>query len=172
MTRRLLGTASNLVTRVRVYLAADAVEIDEIEGYSGTRKRVLFDEVLLLTLDRRRRLGSVLMWGGCGTAFMMPALIASIGMRSSVAGLAIAAACGGPFWIGLLVHLAFGVDQVTVFGKRTTAQIRFSLRKRRAREIFALLRDRVREAQRAAVAVEAQPVAPLPATDAGGTAAA
>ncbi|TMA14693.1 MAG: hypothetical protein E6J85_20930 [Deltaproteobacteria bacterium] len=59
MHRKLLGTASNLATRVRVYLAEDAVEIDEIEGYSGTRKRVLFDEVLLVTLDRRRRLGTI-----------------------------------------------------------------------------------------------------------------
>src|SRR3954468_9912532 len=57
--RKLLGSASNLATRVLVYLAQDAVEIDEVEGYSGIRKRVLFDEVLLVTLDRRRRMGTL-----------------------------------------------------------------------------------------------------------------
>jgi hypothetical protein len=165
MPRKLLGTASNLATRVRVYLAEDAVEIDEIEGYSGTRKRVLFDEVLLVTLDRRRRMGSLLIWGAPALFFTA---IAGIGSRSApLAGaLMLMALLGGPFWLGFLAHLAFGVDHVTVFGKRSTAQIRFSLRKRRAREVFALLTNRARDAQRAAVAAPQSPVPPASGTEA------
>lgn len=166
MSRKLLGTASNWFTRVRVYLADDAVEVDEIEGYTGTRKRVLFDEVVLLTLDRRRRLATVGFHAAFGSFFAAVGVFAA--MVSHLSGAWIAGAPGIPFWLLLLLHLVTGVDQVTVFGKRTTAQMRFSLRKRRARDVFALLRDRVREAQ-GSVVVEAQPA---PAPDAGGTAVA
>jgi hypothetical protein len=162
MRRKLLGTASNLATRVRVYLAEDAVEIDEIEGYSGTRKRVLFDEVLLVTLDRRRRIGSLLIWGALALFFTAIAGLALVGSRPAplTGALILMALLGGPFWLVFLAHLALGVDHVTVFGKRSTAQIRFSLRKRRAREVFALLTNRVRDAQRGAVAAVQSPVPP------------
>ena len=160
MHRKLLGTASNLATRVRVYLAEDAVEIDEIEGYSGTRKRVLFDEVLLVTLDRRRRLGTIAI-----LVLLSPGLLIAATKQDLNFGL-IWTEIVSPAWIALLVHLAFGVDQVTVFGKRTVAQMRFAVRKRRGREVFALLRARVGEVQRAAT----PPVAT--ASGSSGTAAA
>jgi hypothetical protein len=54
---------------------------------------------------------------------------------------------GVPFTIGFVLHLALGVDYVTVFGKRSLAQMAFSLRKARAREVFLLLCERVQEAQ-------------------------
>jgi len=172
MRRTLLGTASDVLTRVRVYLTDDALEIDEIEGYNGVRKRVLFDEVLLVTLDRRRRLQSLLVWGGLTLLFSLPGTIGVFAAKDRVAGLVMLAVLGGPFFVGFLLHLAAGTDHVTVFGKRTIAQMRFVLRKRRAREVFALLRDRVRTSQQptAAVAVTAPP----PPADAGsgGTAAA
>jgi hypothetical protein len=172
MPRTLLGTASNLATRVRVYLAEDAVEIDEIEGYSGTRKRVLFDEVLLVTLDRRRPIGSLLIWGAIALFFTSIGAFPLLVRRPVVIPPVVITILilGGPFWAGFLLNLALGVDHVTVFGKRSTGQIRFLLRKRRAREVFALLTSRVRDAQGAAVPA-AQPPVP-PAGDAGGTAAA
>jgi len=174
MRRKLLGTASDFLTRVRVYLTDDALEVDEIEGYTGIRKRVLFDEVLLVTLDRRRRLQSLLIWGGLTLVFSVPGTMAAlIGPHDARAGGAIMiATMGGPFFLGFLVHLAAGTDQVTVFGKRTIAQMRFVLRKRRARQVFELLRDRVRAFQEPA---STAPVAmPPPPAEAGsdGTAAA
>jgi len=174
MRRKLLGTASDFLTRVRVYLTDDAVEIDDIEGYTGVRKRVLFDEVLLVTLDRRRRLQSVLVWGALTALFSMPGMIAALAARSDarLGGLILIATMGGPFFLGFLFHLAAGTDHVTVFGKRTVAQMRFVLRKRRARETFDLLRDLVRKSQQPAESV-AVPAPPPPAdAGSGGTAAA
>ena len=173
MRRKLLGTASDFLTRVRVYLTDDAVEIDEIEGYNGVRKRVLFDEVLLVTLDRRRRLQSLLVWGGLTLLFSLPGTIAAFttGDRARLVGLIMIAAMGGPFFAGFLVHVAAGTDHVTVFGKRTIAQMRFVLRKRRAREVFALLRDRVRTSQQPTVSVSVT-APPPPDAGSGGTAAA
>jgi len=175
MRRKLLGTASDFLTRVRIYLTDDAVEIDEIEGYTGVRKRVLFDEVLLVTLDRRRKLQSLLLWGGLTLLFSMPGTIAAyVGPSDArLGGLIMIALMGGPFFLGFVVHGVVGTDHVTVFGKRTIAQMRFVLRKRRARETFDLLRDVVRRSQQpAATASVAVPPPPPADAGSGGTAAA
>jgi hypothetical protein len=165
MRRRLLGTVSGLLTRTRVYLAADAIEVDEIEGYTGTRRRVLLDEVLLVTLDRRRRLVTVVIWLVFAAVFFLPTL--SVGRTTGkeealIAGLFLAS----PFLLGALLHLVSGVDFVTVFGKRGVAQIAFSFRKRRAKEVFALLRDRAQQAQDRARGTGAQPPPPAGSTSA------
>ncbi|HZR08391.1 MAG TPA: hypothetical protein VFA79_07405 [Myxococcales bacterium] len=151
MARKLLGTLSNLTVRKRVYLAPDAVEIDEIDGYTGTRRRVLLDEVLLVTLDRRRRWLNVFIWIGIGAMFSMPSMIMALSARApggaSGAAFAVTAIIGAPFILVALAHLLVGTDYVTVFGKRTVAQMAFSLRKGRARSTFALVRERVQQAQ-------------------------
>ena len=147
MSRKLLGTTAGLVSRTRVYLTDGAVEIDEIEGYIGTRRRVLFDEVLLVTLDRRRRASRLVFWSAMALLSTAPALTLALGRTGSPARFVIALMLGVPFAIGFVLHLALGVDYITVFGKRSLAQMSFSLRKARAREVFALLRERVQEAQ-------------------------
>jgi hypothetical protein len=146
MARRLLGTHGSLSDRTRVYLAEGAVEIDEIEGYSGTRKRVLFDEVLLVTLDRRRQVSTIAISLGLATLVSIPMLFVS----SAKLPPALAIACAilaAPFLLWCALHLALGVDYLTVFGKRTSAQMTFSLRKGRARAAFEELRERVGDAQ-------------------------
>jgi len=146
MRRRFLGTVSGLLVRTRVYLATDAVEVDEIEGYTGTRRRVLLDEVLAVTLDRRRRWWAVAIWLAVGA---LPFLVGFFFGRNTgqeqipIVGLVVAT----PFLLGALLHLGFGVDYVTVFGRRGVAQVAFSFRKRRAKWIFALLRERAQQAQ-------------------------
>jgi hypothetical protein len=173
MARRLLGTHGSLSDRTRVYLADGAVEIDEIEGYSGTRRRVLFDEVLLVTLDRRRRVATIAL--GLGLAMMVstPMLIAIFAEKFD-RGLAIAwAILVSPFLLWCALHLALGVDYLTVFGKRTSAQMTFSLRKGRARAAFEQLRERVGDAQeleRKGVASRAASGVPVPPDGAAGAA--
>jgi len=147
VARKLLGTTASLVSRTRVYLTDGAVEIDEIEGYLGTRRRVLFDEVLLVTLDRRRRVSSLVLWLALALLSSAPGLTLALVRTGSPAGLVTALVLGVPFTIGFVLHLALGVDYVTVFGKRSLAQMAFSLRKARAREVFLLLCERVQEAQ-------------------------
>jgi len=165
MRRRLLGTVSGLLARTRVYLAADAIEVDEIEGYTGTRRRVLLDEIQLVTLHRRRRLLTVVIWLVFASVFSFPAL--AVGRTTAKeAALLAALFLASPFLLGALLHLAFGVDVVTVFGKRGVAQIAFSFRKRRAKEVFALLRERAQEAQDRARGTSAQPRPPLGSTSA------
>jgi hypothetical protein len=150
MARRLLGSTSTLATRMRVYLTDGAIEVDEIEGYTGTRKRVLFDEVLLITLDRRRRISTLVASAALAVLFMgvAGAVSSANGTPSSVVA-AVTIIIGSPFWLWFLLHLFLGIDCVTVFGKRTQAQMHFVLRKRRARSIFAQLCELVGQVQEA-----------------------
>jgi len=67
-----------------------------------------------------------------------------------------------PSTIGFVLHLALGVDCVTVFGKRSLAQMAFSLRKARARAVLMLLRERVQEAQERERRRAAESAPPVP----------
>jgi len=162
VARKLLGTTASLVSRTRVYLTDGAVEIDEIEGYIGTRRRVLFDEVLLVTLDRRRRASSLVLWMAMALLSSTPGVTVALMRGGTPAGFVVALAFAVPFTIGFVLHLALGLDYVTVFGKRSLAQMAFSLRKARAREVFVLLRERVQEAQERERRRAAESAPPVP----------
>ena len=50
--RKLLGRNAGVMLREAVFETADAIESESREGYEVTRKRVLFEEVLLVTIHR------------------------------------------------------------------------------------------------------------------------
>jgi hypothetical protein len=146
MRRRFLGKISGFMVRTRSYLASDAIEVDEIEGYTGTRKRVLLDEVQLVTLDRRKRWRIIAVSFSITLVFFLMFLLLWLDNHQPsilIAGASVIL----PFLLIGAVQLLVGVDYVTVFGKRGVAQVAFFVRKKRARAVFALLRERVQEAQ-------------------------
>lgn len=152
--RALLGTRNGLTQRTRVYLADDAIEVDDIEGYTGVRTRVLLDEVRVITIDRRRSLGAMVALGLAAAAIFASTLLAlgsndSVSAGASVgAGLLVASPLLGLF----LFHAIMGVDYVTVFGKRSNAAMSFTFRKAKARRTFEMLRERIDAAQEEASA--------------------
>jgi hypothetical protein len=155
MTRRtLLGTKAGFSERTRVYLAGDAIEVDDIEGYSGTRRRVLLDEVRAVTLDRRR--SKVFLWI-VGLLTLVFAVSIFLNFREDGFGFIFAVVFCSPFLGWFAFHAAMGVDHVTVFGKRSNAEMTFAVNKSKARRTFALLRDLALQAQdeaRARIAAE------------------
>ncbi len=143
--RRLLGKASGFEMRQRVYATREALEIDEIEDYDITRKRVFYDDVLLVTHHRFH-----------GTAYLIVSGIAAAGATAlvlSVARVETGLAVGFlllaalPLWLVFLLRATLGVDAVTVFGRRSKARLHFPFRKRRAAEVFAQICRSVTQAQ-------------------------
>ena len=132
-------------SRQRVFRAADAIEVEEIEGYDVVRKRVLLDEVLLVTYHRTT--GWPFVVAILGLSLLFGVIGSLVAASSRTAGLAIGAAFVLPLVTLLALRLVLGVDVVTVFGKRTKAEIHFWFRKRRAREVFTLVCRLVRERQ-------------------------
>jgi hypothetical protein len=154
--RKLLGRNTGVMLRETVYETADAIESEAHEGYDVTRKRVLFEEVLLVTIHREVGLPYVITMAVAaiifgGTAILgrrEPAIAISFGILAM------------PFLIGCLVRLVLKLDYVSVFGRRSKAAMRFSLRKRRAREVYGRICSRALEVQRAMVQKEPEPVLP------------
>jgi hypothetical protein len=165
--RALLGTRNGLTQRTRVYLADDAIEVDEIEGYTGVRTRVLLDEVRVITIDRRRNAGTMVLLGLCAATIFLSTLLALSSNDSVSTGATFAAglALCSPFLGLFLFHAIMGVDYVTVFGKRSNAAMSFTYRKAKARRTLELLREKISAAQdeaRTRFAAEAAQNVPVP----------
>ena len=162
--RFLIGEASRHATRQKVYWANAGLEVDEYDrrAYEIIRKRVFFDDVLALTHSQFYGWFNILCLS-LGIAFF--ALIAFVIMtetRDTGTGIVFfALAC--PFLIFLILRLLLKVDVVTVYGKRTKAEMFFMFRKGRAKELYQQLAAAIEKSQAelaAQIAAEAQP--PLP----------
>jgi hypothetical protein len=167
--RKQIGRNTGAMTRELIFETADAIEVESREGYEVSRKRVLYEEVLLVTFHRA--LGTpyvvtmaiaTLLFGGLALIFLLSSHEPAFAMVFGIVAL--------PFLIALVVRLALKVDFVTVFGRRSKAVIRFTLRKRRARELYGRICSRTMEVQRAMteaepaavpIAVEGPPAAPV-----------
>lgn len=168
-TRTYLGAAHGLAERIRVYWTARALEVDHLESYEIRRQRVLFDEVLLVTLHTKR--GGMLPWlflglgafaGLCSVGPLMTKTGSSVGQGILATGLTLCA-------LGVIVFL-MPIWVVTVFGRRTKARVHFRLKERKARDLYARICQAAASAHRtlqAAMPVEqprsdAEPPFPAP----------
>lgn len=143
--RSLLGIRSGIASRVRVYRTADALEVEELEGYDVTRKRVFFDEVLLVTYHRCVGAG----WVAAVSLLLGFAALLSAAVLAAnrSAGLVLLVCLPLPLLALLVLRLTLRVEAVTVYGRRSRAQLHFWFRKRRAREVFQLVCRLARERQ-------------------------
>jgi hypothetical protein len=146
------------MTRELIFETADAIEVDSREGYEISRKRVLFEEVLLVTIHRTLGVAYVvvmlllsLVFGILAVGFQFGAHEAGVAITFAILAL--------PFLIALIVRLVLKLDFVTVFGRRSKAVMRFAVNKRRAREVYGHICARAREVQRS---MEPPPAAPVP----------
>jgi len=143
--RTYLGAASGFETRQRVYATRDCLEIDEIEQYDVTRRRVFYDDVLLVTYHRFRGWVFLLLTGLAALA--AAALSVEIARTEARAGLVLFALFGLPFLLAFVLRATLGVDAVTVYGRRSKARLHFPFRKGRAREVLMQICRSVRQAQ-------------------------
>jgi len=159
--RHYLGKSSGFGQTVRLYQTREALEVDETEGYDVVRRRVYYDDILLVT--HHQYVGVAFVVAASVLVLMFGALALALGRAESwPVGLWIFALTGLPFLVVLLLRLALKVDAVTVYGRRTKAQIHFTLRKARALAVFNQVCRAVKETQDR-IAREAAPRAPRPA---------
>jgi uncharacterized integral membrane protein len=147
-TRRVLGKSRTLGYRATIYQGVDALEIEANEQYEVVEKRVLFDDVLMVTLHREKGIVYLILTGLAALFFLgIGILFVSINVDAWPAAIFFGV-FGLPFLITFLTRLLLGVDVVTVFGRRSKADLRFALRKQRAREVYGTICAAVRNAQR------------------------
>jgi hypothetical protein len=171
--RKLLGRNVGAMSREAVYETADAIESESREGYEVSRKRVLFEEVLLVTIHTELGTGYFVLTLLMTLILGSIAVVLQFGAHVPIAAIVVAI-LGLPFLILLVVRLIWKLDIVTVFGRRSKAVMRFSIRKRRAREVYGRICSRALEVQRAMVERQATIDIPPPlppedlTNDAGG----
>ena len=141
-----LGQSWDLSGRQHVYEGGDALEVDEFEGYAGQRRRVFYDEVILVTAHRRRGwpfalavLALAAFLGGVAGLLMVAEATIPVAKALALAGVA-------PLVLLAVLRLTLKLDVVTVYGKRSQARVQFWLRPERARQAFQRVCARVRQA--------------------------
>lgn len=147
-TRKVLGKALKFGSRATIYQVPEGLEIEASEQYHIVQRRVLFDEVVLVTLHREVRASYLLVTGAMAAFFLGIALvILSFNVDAWPAAM-IFGIIGVPALLAFLIRMFLGVDVVTVFGRRSKAELHFRLRKARAREVYWTICAAVRSAHR------------------------
>jgi hypothetical protein len=142
--RERLGRRSAFATREYVYRARDCFEIDEVEGYEITRKRVFFDDVVLVTRHSFRPWPVAILLGLIAALFGIMA--AAFGSSDRIAGFSFFVLSMLSLLV-IVVLLSIGGDVITIQGKRTMARMYFLLRRNRAAEVYRLACRLARERQ-------------------------
>ncbi len=160
--RVLLGTQNAFARRQRVYRIPDGLEVEDIVSFTITCRRIFFDEVLLVTYHRHVGWPFLLTSAAAATWFGLVAL--GIGAAGGwLAGLTAFSVAVLPLLVAFVLRLVLRLDVITVYSKRTRAQLQFWFRKRRARELFQLICRLARERQErvaSELAAEAPPALP------------
>ena len=141
MNRRFLGRYNDVVTRHAVYATDIAIEIDERDNFAIVRKRVFFEDVQLVTMHDRV---------GIAAVFFSLGFAGFLGLVGLIAG----GVAGGVTILFSLPFLAYGIIRIrikesiiTIFGRRSRARIRFTLRRARAQRLYDELCAQVRRVQ-------------------------
>jgi hypothetical protein len=146
--RQRIGKSTSLVTRELIYQADDGFDVEMREHYEVVQRRVLYDDVQLVTYHRE--FGSVYfgVTGSVAAVFCIPAIgFAMLGSDAAIGGAIALALFGVPALLAFLIRLLWRVDVITIFGRRSKASLRFSFRKRKARETYGKICAIVRQAQ-------------------------
>jgi len=166
--RTLLGKWATALTRVRVYQTADGFDVETNEHFEVTNTKVFLTDVQLVTIHREYGALYLTLTGLFSfVTLMLFGYMASLGRVQLIAAAILFTFMGLPFVILFLIRAIWGVDVVTIFGRRSKAKLRYRFRKRHAREMYGKICAIVRAAQRAAappppIIPAESPAPPLP----------
>jgi hypothetical protein len=153
--RTYLGGSTQYGLRTRVYRIPDALEVDEVTVGEIRRSRVYFDDVLLITYHQDWGIVALVL---LGILFLASAGITLFSLLEGASTVPIVFFGVAVFFLLLLiVRLILRIDVITVFGRRTSAQLKFSVRKGRARRVGAELERAIRATQARSAASRAKP---------------
>ena len=132
--REKLGRRVAFSHREYVFATRDSFEIDEVDGYDVTRKRVFYDDVVLVTRHRIVPWALIVL---CSLLTLLAGLVAFSLQRELGRGFGFTLFVLTLTLLILTVLLvAIGGDAVTVQGKRTQCRMDFVLRRGRAIEVY------------------------------------
>jgi hypothetical protein len=153
--RKLLGRNATFASRETIWQTDDGFEVETNIHYEISKRRVLFDDVLLVTIHRTSTPVYLAFTALFGLFFIgLGAMVLSLPRDAWPAAIPFFV-IGAPSLVAFFLRLIYGLDVVTIFGRRSKAAIRFAMRKQRAREIYGQVCAAVRAAQRTGEITEA-----------------
>jgi hypothetical protein len=151
--RTLIGKFSSLAAREAIYETPDGFDVEVRAGYEVIERRVLFDDIQLVTYHRRYGTAYLLTTGLISLFFITVAIIVLATFPNEPTAAIVFAVFALPSLISFLLRAFFGVDTITIFGRRSKASVGFRLQKRRAREAYERICTLVRNAQQRVASV-------------------
>lgn len=149
-SRKRIGRWSNVATRQVVYQTGDALEIEELDLFELTRKRVYFDDILLVTMYSRVGIAFIVTMA---VFFLLFILAAAAFQSEHMPNAALTFALGSvPFLLALFARALLKQEVITVFGRRSKASLRFTFRKTFAHEKYNEICELARTSQEAVAA--------------------
>src|SRR5258706_12175018 len=158
--RTRIGRFNDIATRQIVYQTSDALEIDEIDQFEVARRRVYFDDILLVTMHSRVGIAFVVTMAVFFLLFI--AIAAALQSDHENTAAMWFAGVSAPFLLALFTRVLLKQDLITVYRRRSKAAMRFTFRKGHARAKFAEICDLAQRAQ-ARIAAEKAALEPQPA---------
>jgi hypothetical protein len=159
--RKRIGRYSDVATRQIVYQTEDALEVDEIDHFEIVRKRVYFDDILLMTMHSHVGVAFVV------TMAVFFALLAAIAVAFQSAHepewAGWFAGFSAPFLLALFARVLLKQEVITIYGRRSKAGLRFTFRKTYAHAKFEEIRQLAFAAQQRLESVQQSmepPIAP------------
>ncbi len=169
--RTRIGRFNDIATRQIVYQTSDALEIDEIDQFEVARRRVYFDDILLVTMHSRVGIAFVVTMAVFFLLFIAIAAVLQSDHDNTAAMWF--AGLSAPFLLALFTRVLLKQDVITVYGRRSKAAMRFTFRKAYARAKFAEICNLAQRAQariaaeKAAAAMADVPMPPVEAEYSG-----
>jgi hypothetical protein len=135
-----------LTGRSVAYQTPDGIEVESRQNFEVVRRRVFFDDVLMVTIHHEMTPLYLAGMALIGLFFLLIGIVL-VNTDLKVAGYVFFAIGAVPV-IAFLLRLSFGIEAVTVIGRRSKAAMRFRGRSRRAREVYGALCNTVRDTHR------------------------
>ena len=132
MNRTRIGRNNDFATRQIVYRTPLGIEVDELDHFEIMRRRVFYDDVLLVTYHRQHSGGFIAF---LAITMLIFGMLAVVSISVPPLAITLGAVAAAALLLGL-IRLATQVDVVTVFGRRSKASVRFPYRKSYARKIY------------------------------------
>ena len=146
--RKLLSRWGNLFSRDSVYQTAEGLEVDASEHYEIVRRRVFFDDVQLVTFHREYGIAYLLITAVIALFFGTIGFVILTASTQAWPAALVFFGFAAPAALMFIFRVLFGVDVISVFGRRSKAVLRFSgMRRRRAREVYGQICSTVRRVQ-------------------------
>jgi hypothetical protein len=132
MNRTRIGRNTDFATRQVVYRTPAGIEVDELDHFEIVRRRVFYDDVLLVTYHRQQSWGVIVL---LTFAMLIFGILAAVSYSVPPLAITLASVAAAALAVAV-VRLVMQVDVITVFGRRSKAVVRYPFRKAYARKIY------------------------------------